>query len=155
PPSCSATVLSEAVTAAPNGLFLFDIDYSFVNAGASNIQYTLPANVSFVSAGPNAVYSSGAVSWDLGTVTLAQTGVLWALVSVNSGTADGTVIPNTATLNSANCGTSSSSAANVTVKIPQLTLTKSQSASTLSAGATVTYTLDFTSTAQNLQFYDS
>ncbi|HVZ80520.1 MAG TPA: hypothetical protein VHE12_06900 [bacterium] len=155
PPSCTATVRSEAVTAAPNGLFLFDIDYSFVNAGASNIQYTLPSNVTFVSAGPNATFSSGAVSWDLGNVTLAQTGELWALVSVNSGTADGTVIPNSATLNSANCGTSSSSTANVTVKVPQLTLTKSQSASSLAAGSTVTYTLDFTAIARNLQFYDS
>ncbi len=157
PPSCAATVLTEGVTAAPNGFFLFDIDYSFVNAGSSNIVYPLPSNVTYVSAGPNAVYNGGSnsVSWNLGNVSSPQTGVLWTLVSVNSGTGTGVVIPNVATLNSANCGTSSSNTANAMVQIPNLTLTKSQSAASLSAGSTITYNLDWTSMGQNLQFYDS
>lgn len=157
PPSCAATVLTEGLTAAPNGLFLFDIDYSFVNSGNSNIVYSLPSNVTYVSAGPSAVYNSGAnsVSWNLGSISLPQTGVLWALVSVNSGTGGGVAIPNTATLNSANCGTSSSGPATVTVQIPQLILNKSESATSLSAGSTITYGLAWTSTGQDLQYYDS
>lgn len=157
PPNCAATVLTEGVTAAPNGLYLFDVDYSFVNAGSSNIVYSLPANVTYVSAGPNAVYNGGSnsVSWDLGNVSLPQSGTLWALARVNSGTADGTVIPNSATINSAGCGTSSSGVSNVTVQTPQFTLLKSQSAASLAGGQTVTYNLDWTATGQNMQLFDS
>ncbi len=157
PPNCTATVLTEGVTTAPDGLYLFDIDYNFVNSGSSNVVYSLPASVTYVSAGPNAVYngSSNSVSWDLGNVSIPQSGVLWALVSVNAGVTTGTIIQNSATLNSAGCDTSSAGPANVTVQIPQLALTKSESATNMSNGDTVTYTLDWTAAGQNLQFYDS
>ena len=155
PPSCTTSVMTEGVTAAPNGFFLFDVDYSFVNAGSSNIVYTLPPNVTLQSAGPNAVTTSGSVSWNLGNISLPVTGVAWALLSVNSGTSNGTVIPNSATLNSAGCSTSSSAVSNVIVAIPQISLLKSESASSLTAGSTVTYNLDWTATGDNLQIYDS
>lgn len=156
-PSCVSSVMTEGVTAAPNGLYLFDVDYSFVNAGSSNIVYSLPPNVSFVAAGPAATYNGGSnsVSWNLGNISLPVTSVAWALVSVNSGTASGTSIPNSATLNSANCGTSSSAVSNVTVQIPQIVPLKSENVSSLNPGQTVTYTLDWTASGDNLQIYDS
>jgi N-acetylneuraminic acid mutarotase len=155
PPSCAPlTVMTEGVTASPEGLYLFDVDYSFVNSGATSIVYTLPNNVTVQSAGPNAVTTSTNVTWNMGNVTLPQIGVVWALVSVNPGTT-GAVIPNSATLYSAGCGNNTSGTVNVTVQNPQISLLKSQSASSLSAGSAVTYTLDWTATGSNLQLYDS
>ena len=162
PPSCGASVVSENTTAAPNGFFLFDVDYSFTNSGSSNVVCPLPANVTFQSAGPNAMYISGSnsVSWFLGNVGAPQNGVLWALVSINSGTSNGTVINvPSGTYTTANCGGGGSvgfpSSAAVTVQIPAINLLKSESAASLSAGQTVTYNLDWTATGDNLQMYDS
>lgn len=157
PPSCSVTVMTEGVTTAPGGLFLFDVDYNFVNSGSSNVVYSLPTGVTYVSAGPNAVYNSGSnsVSWNLGNISAPKISALWAILSVPSNTANGTVFSNVATLNSANCGSSSSNTANLTVQAPQLALTKTQNVPSLAAGAVVTYGLNWTANGQNLEFYDS
>ena len=155
-PTCAPlTVRTEGVTAAPDGLYLFDVNYSFINSGATSIVYNLPANTTLQSAGPNATTAAGSVTWNFGNVTLPEAGVAWALVSVNTGTLNGSIIPNSATLYSAGCGSSSSPTTNVTVQTPQISPLKSESASSLSDGSTVTYTLDWNATGQNLQIYDS
>ncbi len=155
PPSCAATVVTLGLTAAPGGLYLLDVYYSFVNSGASNLVYTLPPDVTAQSAGPNAVITAGSVSWSLGNVTVQQTGVAWAMLSVSSGTAGGTVLANAVTLNSTGCGASSSNTASVTVQEPPLSLMKSESAASLAAGTAVTYALNWDTTGQDLQYYDS
>ncbi len=154
PPSCSGSVATAGVTASPGGLYLFDVNYIFTNTGASTIVYNLPANVTLKGAGPNAVTTATNVTWNIGTVSQPVTSVAWALLSVNPGVTAGTVIPNSATLSGTGCS-SSLGPANVTVQEPQLGLIKSESASSLAAGSSVTYTLNWDTIGDNLQLYDS
>ena len=154
PPSFTLNKRVEAATSAPNGLVLFDLDYYFVNTGSTNITDPIPAGVSFVSASPGGTVASGSVSWDFGNVTSPIRNTAWFLGRIVSGTSDGTSIINQATANALPAPQASNSVTTI-VRIPQLTLTKSESASFLAAGAAVTYNLDWTATGQNLQMYDS
>ncbi|HUO58771.1 MAG TPA: hypothetical protein VMV05_11405, partial [bacterium] len=154
PPSFTMNKRVEAATVAPNGLVLFDIDYYFVNSGPSYIIDPIPSNITFVSASPGGVVSGGSVSWNLGNVTNPIQNTVWFLGQVNSGTADLTQITNQATGNALPAPQASNSVTAV-VHIPQLTLTKSQSAASLANGASVTYNLDWTAPGQNLQIFDS
>src|SRR5207249_5009846 len=48
PAAFTITKRAEGTTAAPNGMILFDIDYSFVNTNNFIISDAVPANTSFV-----------------------------------------------------------------------------------------------------------
>ncbi len=165
-PSAAFTIAkrAEATTAAPNGFILYSIDYSFVNTTGFNIWDTVPPNTTLVSVGPQNIASGvtnvgspagSPITWTPGAATTQQTGTVWFLVSVNPGTADGTIINNTASGQTNDVGLTNSNTVPVTVQIPNLNLTKSESANSLAAGSTVTYNLDWTATGKNLQLYDS
>lgn len=145
---------AEIGTAAPSGLVLFDIDYSFVNTNNFVITDIVPANLTYVGASGGGSYSAGTVTWNMGNASTPKTGTVWFLARVNAGTPVNTVITNQVSGVTNEVGFQSSNAA-VTVQLPQLTLNKSQSSASLAAGSIVTYNLDWTSNGQTLQLFDS
>ena len=156
PPAAFAiTKSAEGATAAPNGLVLFTVDYTFVNTNNFIISDTVPPGMTFAAISPNGTNTAGALTWTVGNATTTQKGSVWFLASVNPGAADGTVISNTASGQTNEVASANSNAVSTTVAIPHLNLIKSQSSSSLPAGATVTYNLDWTADGKNLQLYDS
>jgi len=164
PAAFTITKRAEGATAAPNGVIVFDIDYTFVNTTGFQIWDTVPPNTTLVAVGPQNIASGvtgvgspagSAITWTPGTATTPQSGTVWFEVSVNPGTANGANITNIASGQTNNVPLATTNSVTTTVAIPQLTLNKSESASSLAAGATVTYNLDWTANGQNLQLYDS
>jgi hypothetical protein len=155
PPNCTVTKSAAATTAAPDSLILFNIDYTFVNTSDFTITDTVPSGTSFVTMGPGGTQSGNNISWDLGAATTQQSGAVWLLVRVNPGTANGTVITNSAIGNAVGAAAPVTGTASSMVQVPQLTLTKSESATSVAANSNITYTLDWTASGQNLQLYDS
>ena len=158
-PSCTITKSAEATTAAPDGLILFKMDYSFVNTTSFVITDTVPLNTTFVSASPGGTPSGSNLTWNLysGAGTTQQTGEVWLLVSVNPGDTAGMVITNSAVATAAGASSGPvTSTATSTIQIPQLTLTKSQSPSpSVAANTNLTYYLAWTATNESLQVFDS
>jgi hypothetical protein len=154
PPSGTLAEDVEATTTAPNALLLYNVDYSFVNTSDFTVTDTLPANTTFVAMSPGGGLSGNTLTWDLGSASTTKSGIVWFLVRVNSGTANGTVIPDTVSATVAG-GTSLNSSASSTVAVPNLTLTKSESAASLASGSDVTYSLAWKADGQSLQGFDS
>lgn len=156
-PAASFTITksAEGTTASPQGLILFNLDYSFVNTTNFIISDNIPTNTTFVTASPGGGVSGSSVTWNLGNATTQQSGTVWFLAQVNAGTADGTTITNTASGQTNEVASTSSNAVSVVVGSPAVTLTKSQSSSSLAAGSNVTYTLAWSASGQNLDLYDS
>lgn len=158
PPNRTVTKSLNSVTAAPNGLALFDINYYFVNSTNCTLTDVLPPNMTFQGASNSALgttNSPGAVTWNFGPVSTPIQGTAWVLASVNSGTAAGTTIINTASASTNEQGSVASNSVTLTVQNPQLAIMKSESAPSLAAGSSVTYTLNWEVTGDNLQLYDS
>lgn len=153
--SVSVSKTAEASTTSPNGLILFNISYTAVNSHNVGLSDTVPPNTSLVAVSSGASVSGSAVTWNLGDIGAEITGTAWMLVRVNSGTADGTVINNTATISSDETGSQTSNVASSTVMVPKLQLTKSESASTAAIGDGVTYALSWEAVNQGLQDFDS
>jgi hypothetical protein len=155
PTSCSLTDTVGSITTAPGGLILYTLNYSFVNTTSFTLASAVPANTTVSSISPGGSLSAGTVTWMpySGVAAAPITGTAWLLLSVNVGTTNGTVITDsvTGTTSSTTC----SSFATVTVQNPSLTLTKSESASTASAGNPVTYILGWLASGLNLDYYDS
>ena len=63
--SFTITKSAEATTAAPDGLILFKIDYSFVNTTSFVITDTVPSNTTFVALSPGGVPSGNNLTWNL------------------------------------------------------------------------------------------
>ncbi|HJT24512.1 MAG TPA: hypothetical protein VJ873_08030, partial [bacterium] len=159
PPGITLTKIADGSTANANDLVLFHVDYSYVNTGAVTITDTIPANVTLIAGSggisPGGTLSGSTITWVLPASLAPQSGQVWFLTRVNSGVASGTVITNTASGSSAAVGTVSSNTAQVDIGSGGFTLLKSESATTLAAGATVTYTLSYEISGMSLQVYDS
>jgi hypothetical protein len=167
PPSFSLAKIAEGSTAAPNGMILFEIPYTFVNTTGFQIWDAVPPNTTLMAVGPPSIASGvtaagspagSPITWSppSSSPTTQQSGIVWMLVSVNSaGVTNGQVITNQASGSTNQVGTQPSNSVAVTVQIPQLTLNKTESATSLTVGSTIGYNLDWTANGQNLQMYDS
>ncbi|HTC22161.1 MAG TPA: hypothetical protein VK859_14990, partial [bacterium] len=158
PPSFNITKSAETTTAAPDGLILFKIDYSFVNTTSFVVADTVPANTTFVAMSPGGTQAGGNLTWNLysGVGTTQQNGEVWLLVAVNPGDTNGMVITNSAVGTAAGAASGPvTSTATSTVQIPQLTLTKSESSSSVAANSNLTYNLAWAAMGQSLQVFDS
>ncbi len=158
PPSFTVSKSIETLTAAPDGLALFDIQYYFVNSTNCTLTDQLPPNLTYEGASNSPLGTTAVgnlVTWNFGSVSTPISGTVWVLASVNTGTVNGTAVINTATGSTNESGSQVSNPVTLTVQVPQLTLLKSESASSLASGSAVTYVLDWTASGQNLQLYDT
>jgi len=159
--SCSINNTTGSATVAPGSLLLYTLNYSFVDTTNFTLTDQVPANTTFYSASPGGTLSAGTVTWTPYTGAAANTitGTAWMLVTVNTAVPNGTVISDTG------MGTPvivkgpftppCTSLAVVTVQNPSLTLMKSESTNTASAGNPVTYILGWLASGLNLDYYDS
>jgi hypothetical protein len=152
--SCTLTNTVGSTTTAPGGLILYTLNYSFVNTTSFTLTDPVPANTTYYSSSPGGGLIGSTVSWNIysGSAANTITGTAWVLLSVNAG-ASGTISDiATGTTSSTFC---TGSAPSVTVQNPTLTLTKTESATTLPAGSTITYLLGWMTSGLDLEFYDS
>jgi len=152
--SCSLTNTVGSTTAAPGGLILYTLNYSFVNTTTFTLTDPVPANTTVSSISPGGTLSAGTVTWTpySGVAAAPITGTAWLLLSVNAAA--------TGTINDTATGTTSgsppcNSIASITVQDSTLTLNKTESAATASAGSPITYTLGWLASGLNLDYYDS
>ncbi|WP_187276457.1 DUF11 domain-containing protein [Parahaliea maris] len=123
----------------------YTIDYA--NTGtdqATNvvIEDHLPTDATYVSNTGGGTHSGGVVTWNLGTVPANASGSLTVIVNANTPLPDGTVLHNTATIDSDLTQPQSIGPVDVTVTSqPELTMGKQVSAPLVAAGSQVTYTL--------------
>jgi hypothetical protein len=155
----SLTKSAGSTVAAPGSLILFNLNYNFVNTNNFVLTDQVPPNTTLVqmSAGASSTGSApgSTITWSLGSASTPVTGTAWFLTSVNPATANGTVITNTASGSTNEVATAASNQVAVTVQIPQMILTKSESAASVAANSPVTYTLNWLALGNNLQIFDS
>jgi uncharacterized repeat protein (TIGR01451 family) len=134
---------------------------NFTNNGPSDAQTVtitdaIPANTTFVSAsGPGgwtpslpAIGGTGNAVFSKATVAAGETASFTIVVKVNTGTANGTTISNTATTASATTdpspGNNSATATTTVQAQADLAVTKTDSPDPVVAGQNITYTVNFT-----------
>ncbi len=128
----------------------YTIDYA--NTGtdqATNvvIEDLLPGDASYVSSTGGGSESGGVVTWNLGSLPANATGSLNVTVRADSPLPDGTVLHNSATIDSTETLPQSVGPVDVLVSSqPELTLGKQVSAPLVAAGNQVTYTLVYENT---------
>ncbi|HXL72144.1 MAG TPA: hypothetical protein VN963_00840, partial [bacterium] len=158
----------QGTTASAGDLLLFSVNYQYVNDSSNFVVTdTVPPNTTLVGWGPGTPTGAvaGAAAGTLLTWTFpannspatVTSGSAWMLVQVNTGVTAGTVISNTANYSPVGSTSASLSTNMVSANSTQggFTLQKSESASTLTTGASVTYTLAYKIDQSSLQFYDS
>lgn len=119
-------------------------------AVASNVIVTdpLPVNTTFVSASNGGTVSNGSVTWTLGTQSPGATGTLTLVVKVASPLANGTVLTNTATIDSTENTPVNATATTTVQSAPSLSITKTENiAEFANPGQTVTYTITVSNAA--------
>lgn len=128
--------------AAPGDNVTYTINY--VNSGsdaATNVVLTdlLPDMTSFVSASNNGTLNNatGAITWNIGSVPALATGSVSLVVALHDDATDGSVISNTAGIESAETGLAIASAAVTVVVAPINKFSISGNASGLAAGETL------------------
>ncbi len=104
----------------------------------------LPGETVFKSASGGGTETGGVVKWNLGTLAAGQSGSVTVTVVVNSHLLNGTVLHNTAAINSTETPPVSSTVVDTMVtSLPILTLDKTASANPVDAGAQLVYTLQY------------
>jgi uncharacterized repeat protein (TIGR01451 family) len=136
---------------------------NFVNNGPSDAQTVtvtdaVPANTTFVSATvttgsgwgktqPAVGASSGNVQFSKATVTAGETAVFTIVVNVNAGTANNTIITNSATAAATtpdpNSGNNTGTATTTVIAQADLAVTKSDSPDPVCVNGNITYTINF------------
>jgi hypothetical protein len=157
PPDFTVSQNTAGTSTVPEGLVLFNIPYSAVNTSNFMITATVPANCTLVDASLGASFSGLAagspVTWVVGNVTNRVNGEVWFVCRVDPGTPVGTVISHIGTGSSDEVGTRSTNLSSVTVG-GGLALAKSQSASVVNDGETVTYSLAWDVLGETFMMYD-
>jgi uncharacterized repeat protein (TIGR01451 family) len=157
-PPGSATISKtvESTEVKPGDLVLYTINYDVINSDTFTITDTVPANCTLISQssagnGTSSGTTPGStLSWPVGNISTAKTGVVWFIVQVDNTAPAGTVSNTsswTATDHNSPYGalSGSSNTASFNIGLP-FSLIKSQnpaSPGTANSGDTVTYTLDF------------
>jgi uncharacterized repeat protein (TIGR01451 family) len=135
------------------------------NSPATNVVITdpIPANTTFVSADNSGTYDAGtnSITWNLGNKNLPEVGAVSFVAKVASPLPNGTVLTNTATIDSAETPPVSSTATTTVASAPVLSITKVNNVATfVNPGTVVTYTVTIanaataTDTAHNVKFTD-
>lgn len=117
------------------------------SAAASNVVVTdpLPLNTTFVSASQGGTLANGVVTWTLGTQFPGAAGTLTLVVKVANPIVNGTILTNTATMDSTENDPVSASATTPVQSGPVLSITKTENiAEFANPGQTVTYTITVT-----------
>lgn len=121
----------------------------------------VPANTTFVTADNGGTLLNGVVTWNLGTKLPGNKGTVTMTVKATTPIASGTVITNTATLDTTETNPVSDTATTTLTSAPKLSITKTNNVATFtSPGQAVTYTVTVsnangTNTAQNVVLTDT
>jgi uncharacterized repeat protein (TIGR01451 family) len=103
---------------------------------------TLPANVTYVSSSDGGVFSSGVVTWTVGTIPFGTSVTRTLTVQVNAGVSNGTILSNTFTALSTELpAQNSNTAATTVVAFPSIVVGSAVVTSDQSANQIVTKTL--------------
>ncbi len=140
PPGLTFSKTAEGNTANIGDLVLFRMDYTYVNNGPITITDTLPSEVVPTTANgaevsPGGTVTGQSVTWVLPFETAPQSGYVWVLTKVVSGTV-GTQITNTANATSPSVVVPPASA-NVEIG-GKFQISKSESATSVAAGSNIT-----------------
>ena len=133
-----------------NETLTYLVEWRVNDADATNVTITdpIPLNTTFVSASNEGVYSTAdnTVTWALGTKAPGDSGIFTVNVTVNSLAEAGTIIVNTATIDSSETDPVSDDASSTVMATtaPILQITKDVSDPSVNPGATVTYTVVIT-----------
>jgi uncharacterized repeat protein (TIGR01451 family) len=141
-------------TADPGDLINYTITYNNVGTGKATevkVTDTLPVGVELVSATPwYTSVSNRTYTWDIGELGPGEGGTIIIVVKVTIGTADRTLLHNSATLYYADANGNDyppmEDSADVTVTAPVMTFSKSTDATTADPGDQITYTLTYENT---------
>jgi len=141
----------DVLFADPGDTVVYTLKYKNTGTGmATNVKVVdvLPALVVYVSSAPAYTTKVGqTLSWTVGSVGAGVSGTITVTVKVAVGTADDTLLVNSASLNyddaNGNSQTTLFGSATTEVTAPILTLVKTASVSTADPGDTIVYTLDF------------
>ncbi|PIY96497.1 MAG: hypothetical protein COY66_04000, partial [Candidatus Kerfeldbacteria bacterium CG_4_10_14_0_8_um_filter_42_10] len=151
PPVLDINKSVSPVTVLAGGNLTYTIEWQISGeADATNVTITdpIPLNTTFVSASNEGVYSTAdnTVTWALGTKAPGDSGIFTVNVTVNSLAEAGTIIVNTATIDSSETDPVSDDASSTVMATtaPILQITKDVSDPSVNPGATVTYTVVIT-----------
>ena len=137
-------------SASPGESITYTIHYS--NTGTDQatglvIEDHLPPEMTFGQASGGGSNNAGVVSWDIGTLPAGSSGSVSLSATIRSPLANGTVLHNTATIDSNETTPLSTGSIDVIVTSePVLSLAKSASVKQVTPGNTVLYTLNFANT---------
>jgi uncharacterized repeat protein (TIGR01451 family) len=155
----SSPVLSISKTASPNpvsagGTLTYTLTYT--NTGNDDatgvfITDTVPTNTTFVSATSGGAESGGVVTWNIGILGAGASGSVQMVVQVDSPLPNGTFITNdTYGIDSNETAPINGTPQTTTVgSSPVLSISKTASPDPVTAGGTLTYTLDYTNTGND------
>ncbi|MBU0707078.1 DUF11 domain-containing protein [Patescibacteria group bacterium] len=135
---------------------VYTVDWAVVDADVTNLvlKAELPENTGIVSVMDSAEasiatvnngeydLSTNMVTWELGNKAVGTSGIATYTVSVDSNTADGTVLESVATLNSNETEAVSASVLVDVSNTPMLTLVKSVDKTLVSPGDSINYTVE-------------
>lgn len=153
-PTIALTKTASSATVNAGGEVTFTMNWSVGgNSQVTNLVLTdvVPANTTFVSANNGGTYVSGTntVTWNLGTKNPSDNGSVTMTVRVFSPLANGTVITNTATLDSTENSLVQAAASVTVVSAPILNITKTVNKAQVNPGTTVTYTVTVSNTGND------
>jgi uncharacterized repeat protein (TIGR01451 family) len=146
-PSLSISKTASKTVANPGDTLIYTINYS--NTGtdqATNvtIEDHLPANTTFVSASAGGMEAStDIVDWTIGTVAAGVSGSVTVEATVDSPLANGTVLHNTATIDSTETVPISTGNIDVTVSSAPVLIFGKTAPSFVAAGGQLTYSLNY------------
>jgi len=152
-PYITLNKVAQGSTAAPGGEVLFVINYDASNVHNVQITDVVPSQFTITQ-----VYNGGtavgqAITWNLGNISSPQVGFVSFLATLSPAATAGQVFTNTASATSTEVNTTSN-AAQVGVSVPELAITKSAPVS-VTAGAPVTYVMDYTNTGLELEEFEN
>jgi uncharacterized repeat protein (TIGR01451 family) len=158
---------ADVSTADPEDQITYTITYKNMGTGvATNVKITdtIPLEVNFISSTPNYTSVSGSTyTWDIGTLNPGEGGNITITVEVKVGTADKTLLRNTATLYYSDANGNPynpiTDHADVVVTAPVMEFSKTASVSTADPGDQFTYTIRYenvgTGNATNVKVTDT
>ncbi|RLA56773.1 MAG: hypothetical protein DRR04_13815, partial [Gammaproteobacteria bacterium] len=141
--------------AAPGDEITLTMNYINVgNATATivDLENTVPAYTSFVSATAGGVLNNGVVIWTTAELPIGVLATAALTVRVNDIIPDGVVINSSATVDATNSYAVTASDSVVIQRRPKLTLTKTANSDFVEAGATTVFTLEFENTGSSEAF---
>ncbi|WP_279248850.1 beta strand repeat-containing protein [Candidatus Marimicrobium litorale] len=145
-PSLSISKTASKSIAKPGDTIVYTINYSNTGTDAATnvtIEDHLPADTNWVKASAMGSENLGIVDWNIGTVAAGASGSVTTEVTVDSPLANGTVLHNTATIDSTETRPLSTGTIDVMVSsAPILTLGKTGPV-TANAGGQLTYSLRY------------